>query len=78
MLMETASVQIVGLHPRPASGIPRCCAAPARHLRARTSATGLKPGSFGIASCFEKVLCSQSHFETLHEVLHEQDEPILL
>ncbi len=78
MLMGTASVQTAGLHPGPASGIPRYCAAPARRLRARISATGLKLGSFGIAPRFEKVLCSQSHFKMLHRMLHKRDVSILL
>lgn len=55
MLMETASVQKVGLHRGPVLSIPMCCAAPVRHLHVRTSIVGLKRGSFGFALCSEEI-----------------------
>src|SRR5260370_7646747 len=76
MLMGTASVQTVGLHLGLVLGIPTCCAAPARHLRARTSAAGLKRDSFGIVPRSEEVPCSQSRFETLCGVVHKLDVPM--
>ena len=75
MLMGTASVQTVGLHLGLVLGIPTCCAAPARHLRARTSATGLKRDSFGIVPCSEEVPCARSRFEALCGMVHKLDVP---